>query len=303
MSFPNVFLLLKVSSANISINGTRGEPLFWPCYHTFSEPFQPNNSLIYWQGCRKPHILLHAYVYGKEEFQHQNRSFKNRTTIFPDQLPSRNFSLIIEPLMLQDDQIDIEVIFRSQIKSTNRFCQTTVYVAAPFQEPKIEINRKEKTATCNTKGGFPEPEIKWSSGDRGTNLKPHKPSTVIFEEDGTFSVSSTVSIIGLQNVACEVYNPTSNQTLTATKEVSVPPPGWKTIIIIVAVTVVAVTVTVVVVYIYKSNKSHQCPQPTEEPSTSERAGGEAADSAFNMPEDHEPKETVSLEENSQLTKL
>lgn len=31
--------------------------------------------------------------------------------------------------MLQDDQIDIEVIFRSQIKSTNRFCQTTVYVA------------------------------------------------------------------------------------------------------------------------------------------------------------------------------
>lgn len=89
---------------------------------------------------------------------------------------------------------------------------------APFQEPKIEINQKEKTATCSTKGGFPKPKIKWSSGDGGTAPALSEPVTLITNEDnGTFNVSSTVIITGLEEVICDVYNPTSNQTLRATE--------------------------------------------------------------------------------------
>lgn len=124
-----MFLLLEVSSANISINGTRGDPLLWSCHYIFSEPFQPEQSLIFWQGYKKMDIVLHIYRKGQQEFHYQSQSFQNRTTVFPDQLPSGNFSLVIEPLMLQDNQIFIEVIFLSENKPTKKLCQTTVYVA------------------------------------------------------------------------------------------------------------------------------------------------------------------------------
>lgn len=53
---------------------------------------------------------------------------------------------------------------------------------APFQEPNVEINQTEMTATCSTKGGYPKPELKWSSGDEGTGLEPHELETNITVE-------------------------------------------------------------------------------------------------------------------------
>ncbi|GLD51548.1 CD276 antigen homolog [Lates japonicus] len=119
-----------------------------------------------------------------------------RTKIFPDLLSSGNFSLIIEPLMLKDDQTSLEVVFMQGNKEREKPCQLTLYVAVPFQEPETEINQANMTATCRTKGGYPKPEIKWSSGDGRTILEVQTKMTS--EEDGTYSVSSTANITGLQ---------------------------------------------------------------------------------------------------------
>lgn len=95
---------------------------------------------------------------------------------------------------------------------------------APFQEPNVEINQTEMTATCSTKGGYPKPELKWSSGDGGTGLEPRELETnITVEEDATYSISSTVNITGFQKVTCRVYNPTSNHTLSATKDIQESP--------------------------------------------------------------------------------
>ncbi|XP_035532880.1 T-lymphocyte activation antigen CD80-like, partial [Morone saxatilis] len=120
--------------------------------------------------------------------------------------------------MLKDDQTSLEVVVSGKIEGSDKLCQTTLYVAAPFQNPNIEINQTEMTATCSTNGGYPEPELKWS-GDGGTKLEPQK-TTMTREADLTYNISSRVNVTGLQKVTCTVYNPTSNQTLTATKDVS-----------------------------------------------------------------------------------
>lgn len=92
---------------------------------------------------------------------------------------------------------------------------------APLQDPHIEINQTEMTATCSTKGGYPKPEIKWSSVDRGTGPDPHELQAIMtLEEDGTYSVSSTANITGLQKVTCTVFNPTSNHTTSETKDMT-----------------------------------------------------------------------------------
>lgn len=113
-------------------------------------------------------------------------------------------------------------IFFLCLSSGQKFCLINLDpFPAHFQEPKIKINEIEKTATCSTKGGFPEPDIMWSTEDGGTNLEPHEQPAVTFEEDGTLDVSSTINMTGLKKVICDVYNPTSNQTLSATKDLQV----------------------------------------------------------------------------------
>lgn len=93
---------------------------------------------------------------------------------------------------------------------------------APFHEPKIDIYQKEKTAICSTTGGYPQPEVTWSCRDHPEERERslEHDTLVISEEDGTFTIRSTVNITGLQNVTCSVYNPTSGQTLSITKGIS-----------------------------------------------------------------------------------
>ncbi|XP_040912880.1 CD276 antigen homolog isoform X2 [Toxotes jaculatrix] len=219
----HLFRLLPLSSESISINGTKGAPWLWSCQHTLSGPFDHTKSLIYWQSQDSSPIVVHAYVKGKQEFQHQNSSFENRTKIFPDQLPFGNFSLIITNLTLKDDQISLKVFFMpGNNPSKVHLCPVTLYVAVPFQEPKIEINQNKMIASCRTAGGYPKPDVTWSDG-HGRTLEAHKVHTTITpEKDNNFNVSSTTNITGSNNVTCTIYNPTSNQILSATKDITPP---------------------------------------------------------------------------------
>ncbi|CAI5656553.1 unnamed protein product [Oreochromis niloticus] len=163
---------------------------------------------------------------GQEEFQHQSESFKNRTAIFHDQLASGNFSLVINPLMLKDDQLSIEVAY---IPESRTLCQNTVHVAAPFDMPNIVFNTRDMMAMCATKGGFPEPELSWIVMDHEGHertLEPPDVQTYLYkEDDGTYRVTSTANISGSQKVTCSVYNPTSKETLSVIKDV-ITDEGW-----------------------------------------------------------------------------
>lgn len=123
LCFPAGLLFWFLVPVSSETNGTRGAPLVLQCHHNLSEKFIPEQTSIYWQSNS---IVLHIFSKGQEEFQHQSESFKNRTAIFCDQLASGNFSLVINPLMLKDDQLSIEVAY---IPESRTLCQTTVHVA------------------------------------------------------------------------------------------------------------------------------------------------------------------------------
>ncbi|XP_039883347.1 butyrophilin subfamily 2 member A2-like isoform X1 [Simochromis diagramma] len=215
------WFLVPVSSET---NGTRGAPLVLQCHHNLSEKFIPEQTSIYWQSNS---IVLHIFSKGQEEFQHQSESFKNRTAIFCDQLASGNFSLVINPLMLKDDQLSIEVAY---IPESRTLCQTTVHVAARFEMPNIVVNTIDMMAMCATEGGFPEPELSWISVDHEGHERTLEPPDVqtleIYkEDDGTYRATSTANIRGSQKVTCSVYNPTSKETLSVIKDV-ITDEGW-----------------------------------------------------------------------------
>ncbi|XP_005745765.1 uncharacterized protein LOC102196298 isoform X2 [Pundamilia nyererei] len=187
-------------------------------YETHTSTNQPTLNTFHYQM---------KYKTRQEEFQHQSESFKNRTAIFRDQLASGNFSLVINPLMLKDDQLSIEVAY---IPESRTLCQTTVHVAARFEMPNIVVNTIDMMAMCATKGGFPEPELSWISVDHEGHERTLEPPDVqtleIYkEDDGTYRVTSTANIRGSQKVTCSVYNPTSKETLSVIKDV-ITDEGW-----------------------------------------------------------------------------
>ncbi|XP_071383261.1 CD276 antigen-like [Centroberyx affinis] len=247
----HLVLPLLASSENTNINRTRGAAALWLCHHNLSEPFQPAESRIYWQGQGDSNIVVHVYNKGQEEFQTQSETFRNRTKIFPDQLPLGNLSLVIEPVKLGDDRTSSEVVFMSS--RTEKVCQWTLYVAAPFQVPKIEIDPTKMTATCSTQGGYPKPEITWKSRDTSQaserTLEPHEVQTsVTLEEDGTYNISSRVNFTeSVKSVSCHVYNPTSNQTVSATRDTTDPPPPVSSHTEAIVVAVVAIVIAAIIV--------------------------------------------------------
>lgn len=122
----SVVLPPLITSQNLNLNGTRGGTILWPC--KANTPFEPSQSRIYWQT-EDPVNVVHVYNKGKEEFNSQNKTFANRTTIFLDQLPSGNFSLLFDPLSLKDDQTSLVVVFQPNNKNSQKICQQTLYVA------------------------------------------------------------------------------------------------------------------------------------------------------------------------------
>ncbi|XP_034042634.1 programmed cell death 1 ligand 1-like [Thalassophryne amazonica] len=209
-------LQLPRSSGTTACNGTRDKDLLWRCHYDLTEEFKPNHTKIYWQGQSSVLVFYNNGVITKDKDK-----FKERVEIFPEQLKHGNFSLRINPLKLDDDNTSLEVIFKANLQPKIGMCQVTVYVAARFEEPNIQINESEKMATCSTKGGYPKPQITWTTTDSKHSFSlPEQGISSVPAENGTLDISSTVSINGIQSVTCDVFNPTSKETRTATKIIS-----------------------------------------------------------------------------------
>ncbi|XP_029979946.1 ICOS ligand-like [Sphaeramia orbicularis] len=206
-------LFLPLLSAFKNTNGTNGSWVLWECHHPFSDPSEAKESRIYWQGI-EPSKVLHFCKEGEENLDHQDESFKNRTKIFPNQIPSGNLSLAIK-LDLEHDNNSVEVVISS--KDTKKICQTTLNVAVSFQKPTVEMNQTDMTVTCSTKGGYPVPEVKWTSWDRESGLERTLEEDEIWnnitKEKKLYNIVSKANATGSKKMTCTVYNPTSNEIL------------------------------------------------------------------------------------------
>ncbi|XP_051260232.1 ICOS ligand-like [Dicentrarchus labrax] len=220
MCSTSLLLLLLLSASTIGqisgqfLSATVGGSVLIPC----SLPVPPLRlKWFYWQEDQSNKILFHWDPNGQtipiaEEY-------KNRCQVFPTEFSSGNISIRLDNVTVGDDNKTFWANVRlMDEKESERRCTFTLQVSAPYQHLVLTVNNTANRATCTAHGGYPEPELKWS-GDGGTKLEPQK-TTMTREADLTYNISSRVNVTGLQNVTCTVYNPTSNQTLTATKDVS-----------------------------------------------------------------------------------
>ncbi|XP_028848155.1 myelin-oligodendrocyte glycoprotein-like isoform X2 [Denticeps clupeoides] len=106
---------------------TQGQPAVLPCHLPAPQP-RLEATLVYWQTSEDK--VVHMFNRGREEYEHQHHSYVNRTTLFPEELPTGNFSLQINPVKVSDNFTTFRCLCGSihDIREVNR---TTLLVEEP----------------------------------------------------------------------------------------------------------------------------------------------------------------------------
>uniref|UniRef100_A0A3P9A6F4 Ig-like domain-containing protein n=1 Tax=Esox lucius TaxID=8010 RepID=A0A3P9A6F4_ESOLU len=202
------------------IIGIVGKSILLPCKLNSSTPIDLQTLILHWIS--KPNDqVVHAFNKGREDNSHQDVTYRNRTQIFQDQLPSGNFSLLLKDLKVDDDQKTFFLYHHQEDQSgntviqNNKLCLTNVKVAKSFQTPVVMINYEDRKAECSSTGGYPEPTLTWT--DQNGFLDQDIPQIIRDPERGTFNISSTVNITENLILTCSIFNPTLNETLNTTQ--------------------------------------------------------------------------------------
>ncbi|CAI5766135.1 CD276 antigen-like [Podarcis lilfordi] len=82
-------------------------------------------------------------------------------------------------------------------------------VVAPYSEPQIKIQKD--TVVCTASGGHPQRQLYWF-GDHGTNLTHNSKLVSLKNEDGSFSLISTLQRHSLDSgtICCSILNNNTN---------------------------------------------------------------------------------------------
>uniref|UniRef100_A0A667ZE24 Ig-like domain-containing protein n=1 Tax=Myripristis murdjan TaxID=586833 RepID=A0A667ZE24_9TELE len=140
--------------------------------------------------------------------QHQNPQYKNRTTLFVDELKNGNISLKLFRVTLSD-----EGKYLCLIPSMRKGDLIQLNVGAA-SSPVINVTKNSSGVVleCESKGWYPEPELFWLDAE-GKLLSAGAPETVR-GPDGLYTVSSRVTVekSHSKSFTCRVQQSSINQT-------------------------------------------------------------------------------------------
>ncbi|XP_030284116.1 butyrophilin-like protein 2 [Sparus aurata] len=182
----------------------------------------PGNPLrFYWQEDQSPYLLCHWD--GGKTLPGCDK-YNGRFQVFTSEFSSGNISIRLDNISPEDDKKTFfaYVKFDEQIQSERR-CESTLQVSAPYQDLVLTVNHTTNSAACRARGGYPAAQVSWKglnrSSDEEQDLQDAETSLQQDPTEKTFSFTSSVNITGLKSVTCIVYNPHSHETVKRTVEI------------------------------------------------------------------------------------
>ncbi|XP_023256765.1 V-set domain-containing T-cell activation inhibitor 1-like, partial [Seriola lalandi dorsalis] len=110
---------------------------------------------------------VHSFYYNKDQLAHQDQRFRNRTSLFKDQISGGNASLQLTGLQVQDQG-------RYKCYTSSNRGNNDSYINLKVEAPvgKVDLQQVGNRITCSSERIYPEPELTWSTSP---------PSTVTFK--------------------------------------------------------------------------------------------------------------------------
>uniref|UniRef100_A0A669CJ92 Ig-like domain-containing protein n=1 Tax=Oreochromis niloticus TaxID=8128 RepID=A0A669CJ92_ORENI len=127
---------------------------------------------IHWiKGTAK--IRVHSFYHNKDQLGDQDQRFRNRTSLFKDQISVGNASLQLTSVEVQDE---------------GRYkCHTN----APVKE--VSLDQVENWISCRSEGIYPEPQLSWSTSPP-SNITFTNTTTVERTEQVLYNISSSLML-------------------------------------------------------------------------------------------------------------
>ncbi|KAL4657362.1 hypothetical protein GN956_G4890 [Arapaima gigas] len=160
-----------------------GEDCMLPC--RFREA---TSELIHWY---RNNAVVHSFYYGKDQLDKQDKYFQNRTSLFQDQIPRGNASLLLHATRIQDRG---KYLCYSSTSLSSKELSVILEVKAPIKSVDLSVTGDE--VRCLSRDIYPAPSFSWSTDPSQPSDLLQPSNNSIQESDHLFSVDSKVRILG-----------------------------------------------------------------------------------------------------------
>ncbi|XP_072307398.1 CD276 antigen homolog [Eucyclogobius newberryi] len=173
--------------------------------------FDPGpDPVIHW--IKEPHdkTRVHIYFYNQNQFEFQHQNYRNRTSLFEEDLSTGNASLLLSEVRGQDE--GRYRCYVNTIKGDIRESYVNVKVSAPVLE--VSLQQEAEQLLCRSEGLLHKPSVSWRN--RTEALHKNQSQTHTSESGGVWSVLSSVSLphTAPHEYSCNVSTPHSWRSAT-----------------------------------------------------------------------------------------
>ncbi|XP_022604465.1 V-set domain-containing T-cell activation inhibitor 1-like [Seriola dumerili] len=142
--------------------------------------------VIHWVQLTVGHLVVHSFYHNQDQLGHQVQRFRDRTSLFKDQISRGNASLQLTGVEVQDQ--GRYKCHPSTIRG-NKDSFINLKVDAPVDE--VDLQQVENRTTCSSEGIYPQPELTWSTSPP-SNLTFKKQTEVQKTEQLLYNISSSL---------------------------------------------------------------------------------------------------------------
>uniref|UniRef100_A0A3Q2C741 Ig-like domain-containing protein n=1 Tax=Cyprinodon variegatus TaxID=28743 RepID=A0A3Q2C741_CYPVA len=169
--------------------------------------------VIHWIKVSIRDSVVHSYYGDKDQLEYQVQNFKNRTSLFKDQISKGNASLLLTGVTIED--AGRYKCYTSTVRG-NEESFVNLKTEAPVS--KVIIKEDENQIICSSEGIYPQPELSWSTIPP-SNTPLNVTTTVQQNEDQLYSIRSSLVLEDDPDVtySCTVRTQRNNMTSTYRK--------------------------------------------------------------------------------------
>ncbi|XP_062305883.1 CD276 antigen homolog [Osmerus eperlanus] len=180
-----------------------GEDVVLPC--SLGRELDPGGLIVEWSRPDLKPESVHIYREG-HDLHDQHPSYKQRTSLFKEELKKGNVSLKLSRVRLEDEGLYTCLTYTADKQEKNNTAVLLLVGAGPLCQPEISILGQQEGGVllqCRSHTWHPHPRLEWLDG-QGRVL----PAVVTSSQaDGSHTVSSNLTVQrNCSTVTCRVYS-------------------------------------------------------------------------------------------------
>ncbi|XP_027674084.2 CD276 antigen isoform X2 [Chelonia mydas] len=137
-------------------------------------------------------LVVHSYYYGREQLEKQDKAYRNRTRLEPEELARGNASLTLRDIHMQDEGV-YQCHITTELGTTSELWK--LRVGALFSEPQLTFSLSSAGVmlTVHTWGGYPAATVRWLD-EAGRDVTAEGATEQQVDEQGLYHITSWVTV-------------------------------------------------------------------------------------------------------------